>query len=74
MKKFLSLFMAIVMAGTVSATAFAATTDSSKIDQRIATLQERQQKISELKAANEAKQAKLAKKVVQLCLRKLLHS
>lgn len=63
MKKFLSLFMAIIMAGTMGATAFAATTSSgSKLDQRIETLTQRQQKISDAKAANEAKQAELTAK------------
>lgn len=64
MKKLLSLFMAIAMALTMGVTAFASTTTSSgsKIDKRIETLQAKQQKISDSKTANEAKQAKLVSK------------
>ena len=63
MKKILSLIMAAAMVGTMSVSAFAATTDTqSKLEQRIVKLQDRQQKISDSKTKNEQNQAKLAAK------------
>jgi SMC interacting uncharacterized protein involved in chromosome segregation len=63
MKKILSLIMVAAMIGTMSVSAFAATTDTqSKLEQRIVKLQDRQQKISDSKTKNEQNQAKLAVK------------
>ena len=64
MKKILSFFLVSAMMITMCTTAFAATsTDTgNKIDQKIAELQGKQQKISDRKVAVEAKLGKLAAK------------
>jgi len=64
MKKILSFFLVSAMMITMCTTAFAATTTDTgnKIDQKIAELQGKQQKISDRKVAVEAKLGKLVAK------------
>ena len=63
MKKILSLIMVVAIVGTMSVSAFAATTDTqSKLEQQIVKLQDRQKKISDSKTKNEQNQAELAAK------------
>ena len=64
MKKILSFFLVSAMMITMCTTAFAATTTDTgnKIDQKIAELQGKQQKISDRKVAVEAKLGKLEAK------------
>ena len=64
MKKFLSFFLVVAILCTVSTTTFAATTPDTgnKLEQKIAELQGKQQKIMDKKTAQEAKLAKLEAK------------
>ncbi|MGB4440229.1 MAG: hypothetical protein WBJ13_13630 [Sedimentibacter sp.] len=55
MKKIISLCMVALIIGSMSMTAFATTTENSKLDNRIETLNEKQARIEELKIANEEK-------------------
>ncbi|NLI93050.1 MAG: hypothetical protein GX434_12940 [Peptococcaceae bacterium] len=63
MKKMMVPVIAGILTLVMSTSVFAATTgDGSKLDNRIAKLQERQQKIEEIKAHNQEKQSKLTTK------------
>ncbi len=63
MKKIMVPLLAVIFTLVVSSTVFAATPgEGSKLDKRIETLQERQQKIEEIKARNQEKQSQLASK------------
>ncbi|MGB4440096.1 MAG: hypothetical protein WBJ13_12940 [Sedimentibacter sp.] len=54
MKKIISLCMVMVLLGSMSITAFASTNnDGSKLDNRIESLEKKQQRIEELKTNNE---------------------
>ena len=63
MKRFLSMFLTVIILCSMGATAFAASgEDGGKGDGRIAALEERQQRIGERREQNKAKQAQLATK------------
>lgn len=55
MKKFFSILAVTVALATVGTNAFAATANTSKIDDRIAKIQQQQQKIEQTKQSNQAK-------------------
>lgn len=55
MKKFLSILAVTVALATVGTNAFAATANTSKIDDRIAKIQQQQQKIEQTEQSNQAK-------------------
>lgn len=66
MKKIISFLAVTMAAATVGINAFAATTDTSKIDDRIARIQQQQQKIEQTEQKNQAKVSNDTSKLPQL--------
>ena len=66
MKKIISFLAVAMAAATVGINAFAATTDTSKIDDRIARIQQQQQKIEQTEQKNQAKVSNDTSKLPQL--------